>query len=1387
MNSCITWYNGTGALDKLIKNEKVHTHIFAVDIKINDNFSKQFATINDYKKTEKQLETDNHIYEVITKDIVKLYFDVDNLDLSREETDNFLTDFVTMINTELNIAIVKDDLLVMCNDKKNKRTGEYSDKIHSLHIIIPKYKMNKKQQKLLVKYLNHTYDSQFEKYTDCDVFDALVYNPNNQFRMIRQSKKSNGIILVDYFGSVIDSKYIKKSRINYVYKTTKIEFLKTINPFENFVPTKQLLPLADDKLIDFILYDDSIDNKKIMNKNRIWKLITRLIMKKNSTLVCDLNKWCEKSSQVADNPRYTVAKNNEYVESIKNETTFAENYSIYKIINEYSTKYNVYCENGDIQYHTQEFLKQYFTEPTNIIQDILLYKNGIIKKNVKYNLISGEEAIINLQTGFIISTNNPVINMYCDNIPIANEVLFKGVENISQAKDKLTEFIENGDKKVMILKSRWGTGKTFHIIDAMIKKYKDKKILMITESNALNTKLCEDYQFISHQNDDYKKHTNALDTQKKVICSIQSLHRLEQTQYDIVIVDEIQSVLNAYSSSHTFKNLPNNLKSHNMYDLLIRMIKESEKSLLCDADIQENYIEALAETIGAKELTIIKNTQPAFADYNINIHTDYDDILNNLTSKILHTDSKIALASASRAKIDELIVDLNIKIADAHEANNQFNKTILTVTSNGAHLYKNGVERGKYDKTEVLKTIDKFIMENDVDLFCYSPTIKTGISFNTKDYFDYTFAFGECNSIVFCEFLQMLFRIRNLKQKTIYIYLKERQFFAGKNKTISETNHIQANQDNLFKYLTKHIELYDDECSDDYKKIQTINLNILQNTKYNYSQNLIALFKYHQLNYVYILPANYDDKCDEIENDLQQAKIIIRNKERDEWLITPIMCLKEFFNYKKQIGDKKINWNDLDDEIKSQYSKTKQLFMIFKITETNIKDFYKEEIECDEDLYIDENTDLETAKHNYTCSSHNMLKSVIDTEAQNKIDTCNNHDFFCKYIHKETYKQLDFVRNIYCDKSIINTDCIQEDNKQVANDKMTIREIITMFELFEDDVIIFKPKTLTNQQFKDILIKHPETIQNWFAILNPKNKKAVFDADNKHHIKQIYHFIKDKLESIDIQLKFLTKNHTNVDRKSAKSKGGKMRFLQTNRFIKYGRIIDESITPSKSIEHIQNQAIDTPTITQVGEKLVYNEGNKTIELLNEKKLSAFQIKIDNNERVEKRHFKNYLISRIVQENNTIPHTKDKINELNNLLIDAPFYNPAFDMKQSKNGKITLDYKNCDISNNEINLKEYDIKINLKTKQEYILTDTHKKMKIPIHKSIVNQYSGNKVEAIIPYKGENKKKITLLAERKTVVRAEEGDDPLDMIVSDMVDCMINSICLENELHTISCNS
>ena len=60
------------------------------------------------------------------------------------------------------------------------------------------------------------------------------------------------------------------------------------------------------------------------------------------------------------------------------------------------------------------------------------------------------------------------------------------------------------------------------------------------------------------------------------------------------------------------------------------------------------------------------------------------------------------------------------------------------------------------------------LIRHNIDIFLFSPTIKTGVSVNAE-YFDKCYAYGSSSSLCVREFFQMLFRFRNLKQKEINI------------------------------------------------------------------------------------------------------------------------------------------------------------------------------------------------------------------------------------------------------------------------------------------------------------------------------------------------------------------------------------------------------------------------------------------------------------------------------------------------------------------------------------------------------------------------------------------------------------------------------------------
>ena len=1335
----LTRYNN---LQNLHEREHNVKNIVAMDTVLN---SKLFVNVEKRKDLLSIINHDYHAYELITKNEVRIYFDIDGLDLTRECCDNFLKLFIETLNTlqfknekneDMEILLTLKDLYIACNDKINKYTKKPSNNIHSLHIIIPSFCMRKEQQKLLVKYLNNC--GAFENYKLDEMFDTRVYSKNQQFRIPNQSKNSNQIKLINYKNEEIDFQYFQ---VNYTRKACKIQFTKIYNHIQTN-NDKELLKLSREELIDFILTDESIDRHKLFNQTKKWALITRIILKENKNtdyeLFFDIAKWNEASVQLAKNPNYTIEKNNEYINKVSDEYTHADIFCLYKIINEYSSKYSVYSDLSTIQPHTIQKLNSIYSEQdTNeIIEHIIQlptkpksksHDHEILEKQTKNN----EKTIINLKTGFIVYENNTKINMFYDNLPITNETLFESVENINEAKDKLIDLIQKHDttkvpiinksktkktvsqiiknesesiktlKQViclcMILKSRWGTRKTSLIMEHLInhEKYKNARILLITESNALNSKLQKDYNFISHQDKKYKS-PNTLHNKARVVCSIQSLWRLSQnTHYDVVIVDEITSILTAYTSTKTFAQLPRNLKTHNIYDLMIKLISHSNLSLLCDADISEDYIKLLKQSI-SKDVKIVKNTQLAFTDYKFKIQTNDERFMYNLTDKLIDG-NKISFASTSKRRLDELVLALN---------QGEIKKTILTITQDGVILYKNGIitekivdTEHKKEKQEILKNIDEYITKNDVDLFCYSPTIKTGISFNTQNYFNYTFAIGDCNSVVYSEFLQMLFRVRHLINREIFIYLDKSQFFNRQNQSINTTRSSQNAKDVIFNHITKNMDIFPTgSCSHQYQELQIQNINIACNSKYNYVANFISSLKYHKLDYSYESDTNeYEKLQEELKQSVLSRKEQLREINLNKWLDIKTMTYDEFSSHKNKMKEDCSYYKNMSDDEQASYSKTKQIFMLLKVNDSNY----------DNDFI------------------------------QSSINSSNTQAFYELYIEYDAYKKVEDIRTIFTDNYEYK-DPNQQDHKNEILNKNYKRLILKMFNYFLNDDFVFTPLTITNSEFKKIITddKNISLINELFRVLNTSKTNITFKPTNKSHIKQIYNFIQKTLGKMDITLKYLD-HHT--ERANAK-----MLFKPNNKLLKYNRV--PIINKSKSLSHIKNEAIKTSR-------------QDNLKLFTEKQVESYSKKLESGKQLAPKIMVKYLKSLLYIERASLPlmDTSKQYDVVNHIT----FRNDIFEIDQEKSNDEIIVIKD----------KSYKLENNLKSNVLYIITNTRMKIHKPIYR-VDNSYRG--------YKPIINKKTTILKEKIIMKKPNEDDDEIEIYVNDLLHNIVDNLCLNEEL-------
>ena len=131
----------------------------------------------------------------------------------------------------------------------------------------------------------------------------------------------------------------------------------------------------------------------------------------------------------------------------------------------------------------------------------------------------------------------------------------------------------NTDTKVLNIKSPYGTSKTQLMIKA-IEEYKPKRILMLSYRQTLTLDLKANFEHLGFE--DYLTGNIEAD---RVIVQLESLHKLDcgeiVKQYDLVLIDESERVLNHFSSNTTFKG-----QEFNTFEYLYHILKGS-KNIIC--------------------------------------------------------------------------------------------------------------------------------------------------------------------------------------------------------------------------------------------------------------------------------------------------------------------------------------------------------------------------------------------------------------------------------------------------------------------------------------------------------------------------------------------------------------------------------------------------------------------------------------------------------------------------------------------------------------------------------------------------------------------------------------------------------------------------------------
>ena len=893
-------------------------------------------------------------FELITNKIPKLYFDIDyKEDVSREQFNKELQILNDILNEKLDLEL--DSPLIYIREEDNNQ-------VKSAHIIYYNVCMKKTEQKQLTIYIQDFIPK----------IDTRVYGANNLFCLPKNTKhKYNGERkFIPYNEYTIDNGVISNYLINETTDCIKVEY-KTIYEEEvikngNFTSINIDKDTLVDKLIEVLPNDFYKDNFT-------WKCLLKYLYTENS----NYHLFMEYSAKITNKECSNEIIANYITDFIKN-WAFNPSFILHKIAKRYrvllsyspfTDSFIEYC----INITGMNGIKQKLTE---------IHTNNTRTENKRITEIHYKHFIIKIYQEVILDTNKQTFYYYSqDHINDSSEYELKSkISNIEELKNQVC-YIQN---KLIIVKALWGSGKTKHIVLKMLNFNKNQKVLIVSENNSLNTELTNKlgklgFNVINHQ-DKENKITEA-DIQ---ICSLESINKIYHA--DIIILDEYETICSHFSSTTLNQNTNTD---YTIFNKLKSLLLSSEKVLCLDADISLPRVEWIEKLLNVKSDKYYL-TDNNFSEYEFNYYYSYNQFNTQFINDLEH--QKLVLCSSSKKQIQVIKEQVNIKYP---------HKNILFIC-NDPIVRVNDIE---YPKEDFIAELENNIQEHDIDLLLYTPTITTGVSIETE-YFDKLYAVGfnyKCPNVR--TFIQMLFRVRNLKQKQINITtLQSLNFNRYNNKSYEKYITIREEQLINNKYNGSNGDI--DEL---YNELRINNTKEKAFSERAFIQDLYTRFKQHKItiNNIYL-----NTKVSFFK-EYREASEIVKEQKLLELQETELIDYTDMENLKKQ-----------ETKTYEEQLKLTKFYLLTKVSKA-VKDIIiNGSIELQLQLYsiLLENTDLIKSTnelYNYEkleIEINGQLKHLTNTDTkQIELDTIMeilkmfnvNKDFTAIYTNKELNKLID--------------------------------------------------------------------------------------------------------------------------------------------------------------------------------------------------------------------------------------------------------------------------------------------------------------------------------------------------------------------------------------------
>ena len=859
----------------------------------------------------------NNLYEILKNEIVKPYFDIDyklpHQYITDERAKAILNRFITEFNEYFRLPITSDN--IYCYAKRDDECGL----IKSIHIVISDFKSTKTALKDYVDGINkQRSNNSFKKLVGG--FDAKVYNIRKLFSLPHQ-RKLGKTEYFDWFYCFDNDKikYDDKTAIyHYLINDTKNCDFNDYkdNPQEYATITENKIIVKEeavDKINKIITNDEMI---KLNPLNIVEKLLEHLPQK-----FFDGSGWKHISRQIVMNKwngyEKWLIESAERTHEFQAETNISwgnaldEKYAttnITKHLNILNNEYDLCFIWDKINYFTDELI-DWICGVASVSQSdfkatIKRHTEAQLKKKTPMKeIIVGNNYVFNMNKQTLINEIKQSINHY------GMETHFNNQYGIDESKFKTITQAEIVNEMNMFLKSihrisgwkmLWGSGKTYYGVNT-IKQYaieNDMRILFLTQNNNLNIDMTASLGGISHLDIKKLKLTKQdVSDAKIIVSSLESLSNVlfynNKSLFDIIIFDEYESIINHLLST-TFKKT----SAFAVSDIIRDLVRDANKIICLDCDLSEERMNVINNILidddnDDGDIQLYKCDFNSWSDYKYIIHTDRVKMRDAFTRDIFDNNKRVLYATNSIKDAQTIYEKIMRPIS-----HDKLDKNIMLISSEGVEYFVNGVkydnkemkfwkdyvktaqhkneiirlkkniEIGKYasvKKDKLFENVEQAIKELQIDILIYSPSMTCGISFGnskTEFLFDKIYSHSSNGSITAREFLQMVHRCRNLKDREINIHIVN-----GLTKTTP-----LINADKAETLIMKHQQLKFYDVNDDkqeqktsewwnnidmaefhinkfYKEIMITDVREKINSERNYIQELLGkLIINHELN-----------------------------------------------------------------------------------------------------------------------------------------------------------------------------------------------------------------------------------------------------------------------------------------------------------------------------------------------------------------------------------------------------------------------------------------------------------------------------------------------------------------------------------------------------------